>query len=1348
MVNNSHMTKKEEMEHAFPGLGIDEVRQLCFMAYAGSGSGESNAAYRKKYRKTSDSYHSISQKLRMDGYLQSFDAVAPERYLDILDFLAGCYPEWLKAFRQMASPTHSADYLRKLAELVRNDNFEAAARLPIPYEGLGKNLFNVFAYIGKRALKDSRYAVLLNPEQTAKMTTQTLADLERRGTLDLSAIESIRRMIPEHHPLYAAQSEKADLYEFLLTGSHHVPHPPKSVWGYSLVAIRELYAGNVEDALAFFRKAVTRQKPKCGCLPSPVLNYFYAVCIIKYRAKYGTTSIMDVYDKLHMATPVRVGGDNFAVRLLLEYAEINTESASGELQQRASMITQFCTDNLSMSLAMLIVRFFALPDHFVEQMGSFQPALKIMQHELSPYLPLSTKAKEEMENAFGGKPLLAGMHRKAAWELMLSEISCSVETAEAESPRRIIYFMQGASLSTIMEQVQQPDGQWKDSGLLSVKTMCSTGYESMDLLDSRIAMELAKRHNSTETDQTPSDADIVIPMLADTGRVFIGQEYSPERMEAVIVRENPCVEFSAQGDRIYISSNAKIGMDGRPLKHTVIVADDRYTLVSLNPLQRDILGKLLARESLPASAVPSLQKTIESLSGIMEVRENIMSLAQQKAYESDGVLAVRIEPLKSEDGTIYKLTFLARMLPEGRSRQSPGIGEKFVYDEDESGRVHCVNRNMAKEAENFQMLVDFAEQHSLEFTTYNTTSASGERTLLELLALCHDHQDRFITEWPNGQMLKFKGLITGADINIEVRSNNEWFAVEGTAKVGFDFMNLDMLINSCCRESYDGFVRIGENEYVRMTETLRRRIAQLDALLTTGKGKRRGVPKFLVGALAKTIADLGHHTDNGFRQLRDRMKEAYTMDICVPEGLQATLRPYQEEGYRWMARLDAWGAGACLADDMGLGKTLQALTFILSKSAEGPSLVIAPKSVIPNWVSEAGRFAPRLEVAVLNDAADRKDLVEQAGPQTLVLCTYGVLTTEADLLASRQWTVACLDEAQQIKNRSTMVSRAAMNLNAGSRIILTGTPLQNHVGELWNLMQFINPGMLGKWSVFRDSYVNGEIDRRHREMLKEMTQPFILRRTKQQVLTDLPEKIESTCYVEMNDDEWSVYEGMRQLVELKFKKGKTRAEKAKARDLDVNFFEELMKLRLASCDMHLLHDRWKKPSTKVERLMEILQALMQTPVNNIVVFSQFTSFLALIRPLLDKQGWKYCYLDGQTPMNRRKAMVDDFQDGKKRIFLSSLKAGGLGINLTRANYVILLDPWWNPAIERQATDRAHRIGQQRCLSVIRLVSQQTIEEKILRMHEKKQSLSDDILDGTAETFKLSYDDILEMVTPF
>lgn len=512
------------------------------------------------------------------------------------------------------------------------------------------------------------------------------------------------------------------------------------------------------------------------------------------------------------------------------------------------------------------------------------------------------------------------------------------------------------------------------------------------------------------------------------------------------------------------------------------------------------------------------------------------------------------------------------------------------------------------------------------------------------------------------------------------------------------------------------------------------------------------MPAVQIGALAKVLGDDGGlhaDMDEGFKSLLTRMEEAYKSSPTLPDGLNATLRDYQLQGYQWMVRLDSWGAGACLADDMGLGKTVQALAFLLYKKDVGPSLVVAPKSVVPNWAAEAERFAPSLKVTILNELQDRKKALEGASSGDIFLVSYGVLVTSAEILKAVKWNVACLDEAHQVKNRTTRMSQAAMSLVAESRIILTGTPVQNHLGELWNLMQFINPGLLGTWTYFKDKYINGpEMDNYKQELLKGLTQPFILRRTKEEVLRDLPDKISYEHMVHLSFDEMSVYEEARQLLEVKYKKNKTRKERALVQDVKVEFFAELTRLRLMANAMELVNPLWKGGSSKVDALKDIMSTLMDGGENRVIIFSQFTSFLDIIGKMLTKEGFKYLYLDGETPLRERQMLVTKFQAGLCPIFLVSLKAGGLGLNLTAANYVIIADPWWNPSIEKQAEDRAHRMGQERAVTVIRLIAQHTVEEKILRLHKTKKELSDAVLEGTERSFKLSMDDVLDMVSPF
>ncbi len=1334
---STHLTENSNTPHVLERFSTEDLRQLCFIAYFGNESTSGVGTYMKMFGLPDrDFYNDNALKLQQEGLLVTRNMVSPEWHLDLIDYLATKHPEWVEQFRRIQSctPSHSCDYLWRLAKALRNDDFEGAKRISKPYEGIGRKLFNIFPYIRHRAIADPRYAHLLDNEQLHSMVTETMEHLFTADTLDEDTLASIEKMIPTYHPAYSEIRDRISLYRYFISGKTN-GEGHQTTWSMAQHAIDALYHGDVEDAFALFRKALKKQGRNAGAFPRPLLNYCYVISLLRFRTKYGPLSVTKETDALRQASSFRTDHAHFAAKLLLDYSDSDASSAREEIRRRIAGARASADTPQKRYFAFLMSRYFDLPD---DDTPYQQPSAAILMHECSLYKAASMSCREELVSLFGGTPLLSTIRKKQPWEILLGEIDNVAKTQVDNRRRRIVYFLNRQTLSGIVEQVEDEPGTWRDEKLLSKKIMADEGYDSMDAADTRIAVGLAGKAD------WQTDADIIVPLLADTDRLYIGVEYLPTRQMATINVEKPYVEFHGEADKIVIRTNALRQPDGSLRKHSVTFAESAYTLVSLNPLQKDILDRLVATKTLPVSATPSLRKTIASLKGIIDVKEDILSDMESTAFESDGQLAVRIEPAPDRE---YQMTILAAPMPNGMARLEPAAGEEYVYDEDAQGRVHMVHRNMTMEADNLEHINNYALQSGMEQTAPNIYNIGEDRALLQLMLFCHEQEACYVMEWPQGHALKFKGVLTINDIHIDVRGDNEWFAVEGDVRVGDRKITLEDLLKACSQTEGD-FVKVGENEYVQMTDTLRRHIAELDAVLLMGERKRRQIPKYLVGSLAKTLEKLEYSTDNSYRDFMLKMKQAYERDIEVPADLQATLRPYQKDGYVWMKRLDAWGAGACLADDMGLGKTLQTLAFILSKAYGGPALVVAPKSVIPNWVKETNRFAPSLQVTVLNDADNRQQAVGDAGPRSLVLCTYGVLTTEEHLLASKEWEVACLDEAQQIKNRNTYVSQAAMNLRARSRIALTGTPLQNHVGEIWNLMQFINPGLLGRWNVFRDTYVNATLDETHYEMLQEMIQPFILRRTKQQVLADLPEKTEDVHYVEMTEQELAVYEKMRQTVELKFKKNKTKAERQAAKEIDVSYFDELMKLRLASCDMHLVHSSWGASSTKITSLMEILDTLLAIPENNVLVFSQFTSFLARIKPELKNHGWEYLYLDGQTPMKQRQEMVEQFQRSERRLFLASLKAGGLGINLTAANYVILLDPWWNPAIEQQATDRTHRIGQKRCVSVIRLISSHTIEEKIIRLHEKKQQLSDKVLDGTSESHKLTYEDILDMVSPY
>ena len=449
---------------------------------------------------------------------------------------------------------------------------------------------------------------------------------------------------------------------------------------------------------------------------------------------------------------------------------------------------------------------------------------------------------------------------------------------------------------------------------------------------------------------------------------------------------------------------------------------------------------------------------------------------------------------------------------------------------------------------------------------------------------------------------------------------------------------------------------------------------------------------------------------------------------AIPRTLKAQLRDYQLDGFTWLTRMTSWGAGVCLADDMGLGKTIQTITFLLSTQEGGPALVAAPASVVLNWRRELERFAPSLRVIVLNSASDRHQAIAEARQGDVVLTTYGLFVTESEHLIDKQWHTICLDEAHIIKNRETKTSQAVMQLKAANRIILTGTPVQNHLGELWNLCQFINPGLLGSYDNFSEKYIipiEQQENKERSKQLRRIIQPFILRRTKQEVIEELPEKTEITMSVELSVDEMATYEVIRRRAKMLLE------EEAGSSSPSVNTLSEITHLRMAACSAQLVEKSWSGECSKISVLTQLVTEIVGGG-NSVLVFSQFTSFLALVRKALDKLGIAYAYLDGSVPIKQREQLVLDFQAGRQQVFIISLKAGGLGLNLTGANYVIHLDPWWNPAIEQQATDRAYRIGQRQNVTVYHLIAQHTIEEKILRLHESKRNLADAMLGDLLE----------------
>lgn len=453
-------------------------------------------------------------------------------------------------------------------------------------------------------------------------------------------------------------------------------------------------------------------------------------------------------------------------------------------------------------------------------------------------------------------------------------------------------------------------------------------------------------------------------------------------------------------------------------------------------------------------------------------------------------------------------------------------------------------------------------------------------------------------------------------------------------------------------------------------------------------------------------------------------------DFEVPASLAGTLRSYQVDGFRWLQTLGRFGFGGILADDMGLGKTLQMIAHILACKEGGekePTLVVCPASLVYNWMAELARFSPTLDAqAILGSKAARRSLIEQAGAHDVLVTSYDLMRRDVEELSEVAFARIVLDEAHYIKNARTQVARAAKCLNGREHFALTGTPVENRLAELWSIFDFLMPGILGSREEFAKRFEgpveHGEASASRR--LSCMVSPFILRRLKEDVLADLPDKTESVIYAQLTGEQDKLYRAAQDRLARQI--DKEQPSEFKKNKLQV--LAELTKLRQICCDPRLAFDGYGGGSAKLDACMELVRGALEGG-HKVLLFSQFTSMLELVGARLGQEGVGHLVLTGSTSKEERSRLVRRFQDGEAPVFLISLKAGGVGLNLTAADVVVHYDPWWNVAAQNQATDRAHRIGQKNPVSVFKIIAKDTIEERILKMQEAKSDLADRVLGG-------------------
>jgi SNF2 family DNA or RNA helicase len=588
-------------------------------------------------------------------------------------------------------------------------------------------------------------------------------------------------------------------------------------------------------------------------------------------------------------------------------------------------------------------------------------------------------------------------------------------------------------------------------------------------------------------------------------------------------------------------------------------------------------------------------------------------------------------------------------------------------------------------------------------------------------------------------------LLIADDFALNVSSSTDWFDLKVSASFGDMSVEQSQLLAAL--ESGSGLVKLADGSLGMLPPEWLAQYAPVAQLGTRfGEMTEDGNLRFsrFQGLMLNAVLtdDSRLKADAGFTAFREKIREFEGIRSSdAPKNFKGKLRDYQKEGLAWLSFLEQFETGGILADDMGLGKTIQVLAFLLGrteKRKEGeklPNLVVTPKSLAFNWIDEASRFAPGLKI-VRYAGSGRTQRLQEMQEADLVVTTYGTLRTDIKKLQEIEFDVAIVDEAQAIKNAKSQAAQATKKLRARQKLALTGTPIENSIKDLISILEYTNPGLLS-------FSPQKEIGHDTQAMLAKTLKPFMLRRTKEKVLTELPDKSEQILFCEMSASERQFYTAIRDKYRASITEKIDSGGLGKSK---LHVLEALLRLRQAASHPGLVDPRRKaEPSAKLQLLLNHIKEVTQEG-HKALVFSQFTSLLALVRTSLEEEKIQYEYLDGQT--EDRKTPVERFQtDPNSRVFLISLKAGGTGLNLTAADYVFILDPWWNPAVEAQAIGRAHRMGQSQKVFAYRMIAKGTVEEKILELQQTKRDLAESIISEDKDFLrKLTRDDLEQLLT--
>lgn len=920
------------------------------------------------------------------------------------------------------------------------------------------------------------------------------------------------------------------------------------------------------------------------------------------------------------------------------------------------------------------------------------------------------------------------------WRTVLAALQALGAEQAVEAPTTRLVWAVGldkrGAIDTVepLEQKRGPRGWGKPKPLSLAKL---AGNERLEPWDAKVARAIrADRYSGRRY-----ALDRALAIVALTGHPAVVMSDAPDTLVDV-VEGTPELEVAREGERYVMRVTPPLRADTgdddpyryhidadekrelEALRFITVVRDSpqRIRVIRLTPAQRRAAQLVSGCLKVPAAAHAELQLALQALAAHFHIQSDHAEAAREVPAEA------RLRAELAPQGEALLLRLVAAPLGPDGPRLMPGAGRGRVMAAVKAESLGTA-RDLAAERAHLDAALDalpFLDPPGRGDAACEWLVADPEQALAMVEALPTLAGIAAI-DWPRGQQVRVL-TVDAAHLAVRVATARDWFAVKGEARLdeGLVF-KLEELLAAAGGKSR--FVPMGKGVYAALTRELRERLADLAAVVESGADGLR-VPALAADWLADALDGAQVETDRAFRARIERLGAARDMQMAMPAGLQATLRPYQEDGVVWAMRLAQAGFGACLADDMGLGKTLQALAVMLARADGGPALVVAPTSVCGNWLAETRRFAPSLNPVVFGEG-DRAALVGAASARDVVIVSYALMQQAQELFASRTWHTVAADEAQAVKNAAAKRSLALFDLPADFRMALSGTPVENRLAELWSIMRYCNPGLLGTPSRFNERFaapIEKQRDRDAQRRLRRLIAPFVLRRTKAQVLDDLPPRTELTLTIVPEADEAAHYEALRRQA-LAAAESAAGEEGAQAR---FSILAQLTRLRRAACDPRLTSPELGIAGAKLRAFAELAQELAANG-HKALVFSQFVDFLTLLREPLDAAGIRYQYLDGATPAAERDRRIAAFQAGDGELFLISLKAGGFGLNLTAADYVVITDPWWNPAAEDQAMGRAHRIGQQRPVTVYRLVAKGTLEERIVELHHDKRALAEGVL---------------------